>query len=461
MHDEPVNEDRSVASLLACVAEEFCGRLARGEHARVEEYAQRYPQIASVVREVLPALQAIRALRTMTGIHDPPAAEPSPTGMFGDYRLIREIGRGGMGVVYEAEQISAGRRVALKVLSFAGVLDRRRLQRFENEARAAAQLHHRNIVPVLSVGCEQGIHYYAMQYVDGRSLSDVIRELQRINSGEAPEERSQAGLGIRDSRFEIRDSAFESRDSRAGATRDRPVGTGSTRAVGFAVGADAGGIPETRRAKDSTHGRTYFHAIVDLALQAADALGHAHERGVIHRDIKPSNLLLDTTGRLWITDFGLAALPSASGLTRTGDLVGTIRYMSPEQALAGRAPVDHRTDIYSLGATLYELLALQPARAGSDLLELLRQIAFEEPRPVRRYDPAIPRELETVIDKAMARDPADRYGTTQELAEDLLRFREGKPIVARPPTVLDRATRWWWRRRANADKRAPGEPDPE
>ena len=183
-------------------------------------------------------------------------------------------------------------------------------------------------------------------------------------------------------------------------------------------------------------------------MQAAEALEHAHSLGVIHRDIKPSNLLVDVRGNLWITDFGLAQMESGATLTMTGDILGTLRYMSPEQALAKRVLVDHRTDIYSLGVTLYELLTLQPAFPADDRHELLRQIAFEEPKPPRRVNKAIPAELETIVLKAMAKNPAERYATAQELADDLRRFLADEPIRARRPNVLQRMRKWSRRHRA-------------
>src|SRR5262249_38286653 len=153
-----------------------------------------------------------------------------------------------------------------------------------------------------------------------------------------------------------------------------------------------------------------FRTVAELGIQAAEALDFAHEHGIIHRDIKPANLLLDAESRLWVTDFGLAQVQGDARMTMTGDLVGTLRYMSPEQALAKRVVVDHRTDVYSLGATLYELLTLAPVFGGTDRQELLRQIAFEEPRPLRRLKRTIPAELETIVLKALEKNPAERYG---------------------------------------------------
>jgi WD40 repeat protein len=183
-------------------------------------------------------------------------------------------------------------------------------------------------------------------------------------------------------------------------------------------------------------------------MQAAEALDHAHQRGIIHRDIKPANLLIDAAGNLWITDFGLAQLQGDPGLTASGDLIGTLRYMSPEQALGRRRFVDPRTDVYSLGVTLYELLTLEPAVTGDDREELLRRLALEEPVAPRNLNPVVPAELETVVLKAMAKDPDDRYATAQELADDLCRFLEDRPVLARRPGLLLRLRKWAWRHRS-------------
>ena len=183
-------------------------------------------------------------------------------------------------------------------------------------------------------------------------------------------------------------------------------------------------------------------------MQVAEALDHAHTRGILHRDIKPANLLLDDQGQLWVTDFGLAQIQGNPGLTLTGDILGTLRYMSPEQALAKRVVIDGRTDIYSLGVTLYELLTLRPAIDGQDRQEILRKIAEEEPAPPRKLNPAVPRDLETILLKAMAKEPSGRYATAKELADELRRFLEHKPITARRPSLLDRAAKWARRHRA-------------
>jgi serine/threonine protein kinase/Tfp pilus assembly protein PilF len=412
--------DLSAESLLAQVTDEFLEHHARGEQPVIEEYATRYPALAAVLRPTL------AALRLIAGAPAPVDADgdPAPPGALGDFRLIRELGRGGMGVVYEAEQVSLGRRVALKVLPFAATMDPRHLQRFKNEAHAAAQLHHTNIVPVHYVGCERGVHFYAMQYIEGHSLADMISQIK---------DREQRG------------SRKAAKDAKEDANATVPFAPSLLWASPNST-APVAALSTIR----PTTAAALFRAVAELGIQAAGALDYAHEHGIIHRDIKPANLLFDAECRLWVTDFGLAQVQGDARMTMTGDLVGTLRYMSPEQALAKPVVVDHRTDIYSLGATLYELLTLEPAFAGADRQELLRQIAFEEPRPPRRRHKAIPAELEIIVLKAMEKNPADRYATARDLAEDLRRFVLDRPIQARRPTPIQRIRKWARRHRSAA-----------
>ncbi|HKB36938.1 MAG TPA: serine/threonine-protein kinase, partial [Gemmataceae bacterium] len=186
----------------------------------------------------------------------------------------------------------------------------------------------------------------------------------------------------------------------------------------------------------------FFRTVARLAAQVAEALDYAHGMGVVHRDIKPANLLVDYRGSVWVTDFGLAQFQADAGLTQSGDLLGTLRYMSPEQAGGQRVVIDHRTDVYSLGATLYELLTLRPIFDGADRQTLLHQIVNEEPLPPRAADRSVPPELETIVLKAVAKAPADRYATTREFADDLHRFLRHEPILARRPTLVQRARKW-------------------
>ncbi len=406
--DSSHKQSTSPSSILADLIDQVTAQIQAGEPIDWDGLVREHPEQANELRRLRPALAVLDELSRSgsSGVAVAPGgADDSVAGTLGDFRIVREIGRGGMGVVYEAEQISLRRRVALKVLPLAATMDPRHLQRFHNEAQAAACLHHGHIVPVFYVGCERGVHFYAMQLIEGQTLAAVIRELRR-----------------------------EQNEPEALATGKRRA----PKAVAARAGED---VPPTvphlhppaptaetlARASLSTEGplrgREYYRKVAELGVQAAEALDYAHERGVIHRDVKPGNLMLDAHGALWVTDFGLAHLQHAeSSLTLTGDLVGTLRYMSPEQAMAKRVPIDHRTDVYSLGATLYEMLMLRPVFEGGDRQELLRQIAFEEPAAPRRLERGIPAELETIVLKAMEKNPQDRYTTAQDLAEDLRRL---------------------------------------
>lgn len=209
---------------------------------------------------------------------------------------------------------------------------------------------------------------------------------------------------------------------------------------------------KTRRSRSrSRRPSEYYRSIAELGAAVAEALDHAHEQGIIHRDVKPSNLMLDGRGKVWVTDFGLARIEADTAMTMTGDLLGTLRYMSPEQAMAKRIVVDHRTDIYSLGVTLYELLTLRPAFDGESREEILRQIAFEEPTPPRRHDPNILNELETILLKAIEKNPADRYATAADLAADLRRYVADQPVKAKRPGAINRVGKWSRRHRAAVD----------
>lgn len=380
------------------LSREYLAELEAGRQPDRAAYLSRYPDLADALSECLDGIELAQSFSK-------PKSEPAPEfsgSPLGDFQILHEIGHGGMGVVYEAVQLSLGRRVALKVLPFAAALDAKHLQRFKNEAHAAAQLHHTNIVPVYAVGCERGVHFYAMQLIEGRSLANVIQEL-RVAA---------------------------------------PAGSPANLASGSHAGQPTATISATRTSLRSTRSHQSFRSAARIAAQVADALDYAHEAGVVHRDIKPANLMMDTKGGVWVTDFGLAQVVADGGVTQTGDLVGTLRYMSPEQAAGRRIPVDHRADVYSLGATLYEMLTLQPIFAGEDRSTLLFQILNDDPRPLRQWDLAIPVELETIVLKATAKSPADRYATAADMAADLRRYLNELPILARRPTLIDRARKW-------------------
>ncbi len=376
------------------------------------------------------------------GADGPPQALPSAVPeRLGEFHILREVGRGGMGVVYEAIQESLNRHVALKVLPFSSLLGPTQLERFRREARAAAGLHHTNIVPVFGVGEDSGVHFFAMQYIEGQSLDRVLREVQRLRKIPDAPAASHALAS------QVAEALLGGRFSPAKAERVAAGGPGLAAVISPAQ-AGCGAQPVVEVSDGNNRSETgYFRAVARVGVQVADALEYAHRQGVLHRDIKPANLLLDTAGTVWITDFGLAKLEGNEALTSPGDLVGTLRYMAPER-FEGRS--EPRSDVYSLGLTLYEMLTLRPAFPDLDPVALIEHVRREAPPALRRINPRIPRDLETIVLKAMAREPGDRYATAGALAEDLRHFLADRPIRARRSSTLEHCWRWCRRNRAVA-----------
>jgi len=362
-----------------------------------------------------------------------------------DYEILGELGRGGMGVVYRARQVSLGRDVALKVLPGFARHGRTAVQRFRAEAQAAARLHHTNIVAVYAQGEHHGQCYYVMELVEGVPLDTVIRRRPDLLSSRSLRSGSSAVTLWRSGTACDGSSASSAAAATRGSTPPSESSAGAPVEEAAWTGAD-------------------FRTLAVLVAEVAEALDCAHQQGVIHRDIKPHNLLLGrpagappgaTLDRLHLTDFGLARLVNEPHVTVTGELMGTPAYMSPEQVRAGTtesgqaAPeIDHRTDIYSLGVTLYELLTRHKAFDGRTREQIISGICTLEPPPPRRINARIPVDLETICLRAMNKEPTQRYPTAAALAEDLRRFAEGRPILSRRTSALAKAIKWIRRRKA-------------
>jgi serine/threonine protein kinase/WD40 repeat protein len=434
------------------LAESFLARFRAGERPSLTEYTAAHPELADRIRDLFPALVEME----QAGSADGPATGPVVPGAggggaalttLGDFRIVREVGRGGMGMVYEAVQESLGRHVALKVFAPWTRADPKLIERFQREARAAARLHHTNIVPVHGVGEHGGHRYYAMQFIQGQGLDAILQELRQLRSAPEPD---GAGPVSPDPTRSVPLAATVAHGLLTGRFGDLATEAGGD---GTAAGSLAAG-PEPAEASpasapagpwsDASHwasqpGASYARTIARVGLQVAEALAHAHGQGILHRDIKPSNLLLDVEANVWVTDFGLAKADDAEALTEAGDIVGTIRYMAPERFRGESGP---GSDVYGLGVTVYELLTLRPAFDEGDRACLIDHILHADPPPPRMVDARIPRDLETIVLKAMARDPADRYLSAGALAEDLRRFLDDRTILARRSSFSERLWRW-------------------
>ncbi|MGC8638523.1 MAG: protein kinase domain-containing protein [Isosphaeraceae bacterium] len=455
------------------LAESFQARLRRGERPSLEEYVERCPERADDIRELFPALvemEQFKPLSQAVGGHPDQPSTPAESHprlavdhprRLGDYHILRVIGSGGMGVVYEAEHESLRNRVALKVMHPRFRTDASSLRRFQTEARSAARLHHTNIVPVFDYGQQDGICYYAMPLIAGVGLHQVLDDVRRLRAADMERATPEANgpfqeaaepiahtlrsvaEGLLTGRFAVGPPTSCASDLSA----TTPVNEGHTDGA-EGNGKEANGVGSSLSGHDSRRdshsvvgqsGLVYHKEIARLASQVADALDFAHRQGVVHRDIKPSNLLLDARGNVWVTDFGLAKIVEGDELSQSHDLVGTLRFMAPERF---RGVTDRRGDIYALGATLYEMLTLRPAFAERDQAQLIDQITHTPPQPLRQHDRRIPRDLDTIVLKALSKDPKDRFASAGELRDELLRFLESRPIKSRPAGPVEQFWRW-------------------
>ena len=496
------------------VVEQFAESCRAGGPPSVLETVRRYPHIRDELAEILPTIVALHEFKDaasaerelLSGAGQPSMNMPQ---RIGEYDLVRELGRGGMGVVYEAIQASLGRRVALKVLASGVLATDKQVRRFRREASAAGRLHHTNIVPVFGVGESQGTHFYVMQLITGVSLERIVDVMTKMASAGGvvgskldPSDGSIAvnsPTAIADAlladqfaanQFAPRhaspdDSNRSCSSSVADETRREAAGSSDVSTIEQLPKADQESKaeqesqvrPHESQGEPKSHfadapeespeeslpdhlasgrseqtaevslGSAYWQSVARIGVQAADAIHYAHRNGVLHRDIKPANLLLDAAGTVWVADFGLAKLIEHDDVSKSGTASGTLRYMAPEQ-LSG--DTDPRSDIYSLGLTLFELLTLQPAcdsKTFRGILDQKLQQSFSRPRDV---NPDIPRDLETIVLKSLSLERSNRYETADQLGDDLRRFLEDRPILARRASVVEQVWRWSRRNRAVA-----------
>ena len=413
---------------LELLVEQTIERLQAGEALDLGELVGSRADLFPQLEAMLPTLQALAKLEQ----REPQEQSGWVGRQLGDFRLLREIGRGGMGIVFAAVQLSLSRCVAVKVLPHASLLPQRARQRFEREAHAASLLSHPHIVPIFGFGCEDGLHYYAMQFIDGENLAEVIHRRQSANATVADALSTEESGSLAPQEISNLSPSPQYSGESAGVRGGNP---NAARVAGVLYS-----IPGSERSANSndrvlstklSHPETpgdWFRRVAEIGRQVALGLHHAHEAGVIHRDIKPANLLLDRDGNAWIADFGLARCDKGDGLTLTGDLPGTLRYMSPEQMLGDREPIDRRTDIYSLGATLWELAALRPLHDGASRSALTRQSEVTRPPSLRKACRGAPRDLDMILQKALAKNRDERYATALEMAEDLAAFLRGERV---------------------------------
>ncbi|MEZ6141226.1 MAG: serine/threonine-protein kinase [Zavarzinella sp.] len=412
------------------VVEEFAREFRTGRRPAIETYLQKYPELAEDLPDMLSAvvmMEQAKPRRESGG--KAPEKHFFQLERLGEYRIVRELGRGGMGIVYEAEQETLGRRVAIKILS-PHLASRKKLQvRFQREAQSAAKLHHTNIVPVYGVGECEGRCFYVMQLIEGTGLDHILRKFhaqsRQVTSQTNFQKQDQISLTA-----PLEGHSLSSTDFELPATQ---AGSAST-----AVNQTTELVPNLPQIPQ-VNTPQYFRFVAELGKQVASALAYAHSKGILHRDIKPSNLMLDPQLNVWITDFGLARAISDSNLTETGDIIGTLKYMPPERFQGSSTP---QGDVYSLGITLYELATQQMAFPDTNPQQMLKLITQKQPDRPRKRNSLIPKDLETIILKAIALDPKERYADSASLEEDLDRFLDDRTILARRTTSWEQARRW-------------------
>ena len=454
-----IKDSSSLSDRFDELAETFSRRLRIGNAPSIDEFINEFQdrmsgELESRIRHLFPILILMECdgsrpddwsqvgsiegtiENAIQNYQGPPAGRE-----LGDFKIEEEIGRGGMGIVYVARQKSLNRKVALKLLPASSQFDHRRKTRFQHEARSAALLHHTNIVPIFHIGEHEGLCYFVMQHIEGHSLGDVLTSFSNTCAT-----KDSTRLAADGSLSTISEKLFGTSESPAGiSTSKNTDGTEENTNELMLVASNSA----TSNNSTLTAGRLknrhiqmpsdYWNRVARIGDQIAQAVQHAHGKGILHRDIKPSNLLINEAQEVWVTDFGLAKSLNSPDLTRTGEIVGTLRYMSPEQM---NGETDERSDIFSIGLTLYEMLTFQPAYDAEERQQLVQQIVSGNIPEVLSRNRHVPRDLATIVDKCIRPEPAHRYESANELCQDLRRFLAGQPIHARRIGIGEKFWKW-------------------
>ncbi len=421
MSDKPIEKSNNTASDLESLAEEFLQLLRDGKNPSVQDYVRNHPALAEEIEELFPTIQAVEGIKASS--EQKLVTVPKQVERLGGYRIIREIGRGGMGVVYEAQHMRLDRRAAVKVLPHLGLSNQQSLDRFLSEGRTAAALQHHSIAPVYDAGQQDGLHYYVMHYIHGASLEQIMRFLILDGPPDWFEDADETKIFPRLAQM----LADPDSSQRIQVTETTQI--------------EMDEMDRKQLCKELPP--VYYRAVAELVRQVALALEYAHEQGVLHRDIKPGNLMVEADGGVWITDFGLAKALRPEDGKATATMVGTPRYIAPEQ-FEGRG--NHRSDIYGLALVLYELLTMQSAFHFTPDTPLIRRILHGDLTPPRMLNPHIPQVLETIIQKGAALMPDERFATAGDMANALELWLDNQPLppeLEYSPHSMKTKEPWW------------------
>ena len=410
------------AITLEDIVEQFTAEIRSGKTPMVRKYVKQYPAYADELSDLLSSVAMIEGLKNYTPtscVADQQFNDIAVPDFLGEYRIVSEIGRGGMGIVFEAVHETLGRRVAIKVMTVGTGRNSIHLDRFHREAISAATLHHTNIASVFGAGEDQGLHFYVMEYIEGQSLSQIIKG-GRIGLDETTnfKARPKVQANVSD---QVKSQTENLRSDDTEQVKNDL--TKKTLIIG----------------EETVSPKARYKWVADTGQQIADALAYAHEKNILHRDIKPSNLVVDYHSTVWLTDFGLAKNITKDDLTKTGEIIGTPQYMAPE-SFSGN--YDARSETYCLGLTLYEMATLNPAFENTSPGQIIKAVTTSSPPPPRKMDSQMPHDLATIIEKSISREPQDRYQTAAEMRDDLRAFIADRPISARKMSTWDQAVRF-------------------